>query len=181
MEQDHQFQSTRTRCQVTDDVVTSPRCLRSRVDGLLAGDTSKTPYVSSGGNALFVVPDAHRCSAIVVESYVLPELCRTTECAVCSAEYHAPKLCQDAECTMYGHTYSKSIDKPGKVACPARGQLNRKNECFPVRVRARGYGLARWVRQSRPASACSSPYSAESGAYLRDSSRVPRRRPFIHL
>ena len=27
---------------------------------------------------------------------------------------------------MYGHTYSKSIDQPGKVASPARGQLNRK-------------------------------------------------------
>ena len=33
---------------------------------------------------------------------------------------------------MYGHTYSKSMDQPGKVASPARGQLNRKNECFPV-------------------------------------------------
>ena len=27
---------------------------------------------------------------------------------------------------MYGHTYSKSMDQPGKVASPARGQLNRK-------------------------------------------------------
>ena len=32
-------------------------------------------------------------------------------------------------------TYSKSMDQPGKVASPARGQLNRKNEYFPVRVR----------------------------------------------
>ena len=32
--------------------------------------------------------------------------------------------------------YSKSMDQPGKVASPARGQLNRKNEYFPVRVRA---------------------------------------------
>ena len=38
---------------------------------------------------------------------------------------------------MYGHTYSKSVDQPGKVvANSARGQLNRKNEYFPVRVRA---------------------------------------------
>ena len=29
--------------------------------------------------------------------------------------------------SMYGHTYSKSIDQPGKVASPARGQLNREN------------------------------------------------------
>ena len=60
---------------------------------------------------------------------------------------------------MYGHTYSKSMDKPGKVANPACGQLNRENEYFPVRVRAREFGLARRVRQSRPVSACSSPYS----------------------
>ena len=29
---------------------------------------------------------------------------------------------------MYGHTYSKSMDQPGKVVSPARGQLNKKNE-----------------------------------------------------
>ena len=33
-------------------------------------------------------------------------------------------------------TYSKSMDQPGKFANPARGQLNRENEYFPVRVRA---------------------------------------------
>ena len=33
-------------------------------------------------------------------------------------------------------TYSKSMGQPGKVANPARGQLNRENEYFPVRVRA---------------------------------------------
>ena len=32
---------------------------------------------------------------------------------------------------MYGRTYSKSMDQPGKVDSPARGQLNRKNEYFP--------------------------------------------------
>ena len=37
---------------------------------------------------------------------------------------------------MYGHTYSKSMDQPGKVANPACGQLNTGNEYFPVRVRA---------------------------------------------
>ena len=37
---------------------------------------------------------------------------------------------------VYSYTNSKSIDQPGKVANPARGQLNRKNEYFPVRVRA---------------------------------------------
>ena len=37
---------------------------------------------------------------------------------------------------MYSNTYSKIMDQPGKVANPARGQLNRENECFPIRVRA---------------------------------------------
>ena len=37
---------------------------------------------------------------------------------------------------MYGHKYSKSMDQPGKVANPARGQLNRENEYFAVRVHA---------------------------------------------
>ena len=60
---------------------------------------------------------------------------------------------------MYGRTYSKSMDQPSKVANPARGQLNRQNEYSPVHVPAWEFGLARWFRQSRPASACSSPYS----------------------
>ena len=38
--------------------------------------------------------------------------------------------------SMYGHTYRKSMDQPSKVANRARGQLNRENEYFPVRVRA---------------------------------------------
>ena len=29
---------------------------------------------------------------------------------------------------MHGHTYSKSMDQPGKVANPARGQPNREND-----------------------------------------------------
>ena len=33
---------------------------------------------------------------------------------------------------MYGHTYSKSVDQPGKAVNPARGQLNREKEYFPV-------------------------------------------------
>ena len=37
---------------------------------------------------------------------------------------------------LYGHTYSRSKDQPGKVANPARGQLNREKGYFPVPVRA---------------------------------------------
>ena len=33
---------------------------------------------------------------------------------------------------MYGHTYSKSIDQPGEVADPARGQLaEQAKRIFP--------------------------------------------------
>ena len=73
---------------------------------------------------------------------------------------------------------------PGKVASPARGQLNRKNEYLPVRVRS---CLRIWSRETGSAvrSRVSTAHlhtQAESGAYLlRDSSRVPRRRPFIHF
>ena len=47
------------------------------------------------------------------------------------------------------------MDQPGKVANPARGQLNRKNEYSPVPVCAGEFGLARRVQPFRPASACS--------------------------
>ena len=77
---------------------------------------------------------------------------------------------------LYADTYSKSMDQPCMVANLTCGQLNRPNYYFPVRVRALEFGLTRRVRQSRPASACS---HAEPGAYLGDSSRVPRRRPLI--
>ena len=31
---------------------------------------------------------------------------------------------------LYGHTYSKSINEPGKVANPARGQPNREKKIY---------------------------------------------------
>ena len=40
------------------------------------------------------------------------------------------------EYTLAAATYSKGKDRPGKVANPARGQLNRENENFPGPVRA---------------------------------------------
>ena len=53
-------------------------------------------------------------------------------------------------------TYSKSKDQPGKVANPARGQLNRENCYFPCPHSClRIYGLAGQVRPSRPTSAFS--------------------------
>ena len=67
------------------------------------------------------------------------------------------------------------MDQPGKFAIPARGQLNRETECFPVRVRARDSTVLSRV------SLLISILRLTSGAYLQDSSRVPRRRPFISL
>ena len=45
-------------------------------------------------------------------------------------------LAMNTRYCMYGNTYSKSMDQPGMVANPARGQLNRETEYSPVRVRA---------------------------------------------
>ena len=67
----------------------------------------------------------------------------------------------------------------GKVANPARGQLNRENNiplspCVPENLVSRD-GFSRLV----PRQPAHLHTQAESGAYLRDSSRVPRRRPFM--
>ena len=65
-----------------------------------------------------------------------------------------------------------------KVANPARGQLNRENNiplspCVPEHLVSRD-GFSRPV----PRQPAHLHTQAESVAYLRDSSRVPRRRPF---
>ena len=67
------------------------------------------------------------------------------------------------------------MDQPGKVANPARRQLNRENECSSVPLRADGFS------RPVPRQPAHSSYLGCSGAYLRDSSRVPRRRPFIYI
>ena len=69
------------------------------------------------------------------------------------------------------------MDQPGKVANPARGQLNRENNiplspCVPENLISRD-GFSRPV----PRQPAHLHTQAESGAYLRGSSRVPRRRP----
>ena len=39
---------------------------------------------------------------------------------------------------LLSHTWQEGVDQPGKVANPARGQLNRENTSyFPVHVRSR--------------------------------------------
>ena len=72
------------------------------------------------------------------------------------------------------------MDQPGKVANPACGQLNRENNillspCVPENLVSRD-GFSRPV----PRQPAHLHTQAGSGAYLlRDSSRVPRRRPFM--
>ena len=73
------------------------------------------------------------------------------------------------------------MDQPGKVANPAaRGQLNRENNialspCVPENYLVSRDGFSCPV----PRQPALLHTQAESGAYLRDSSRVPRRRPFM--
>ena len=55
-------------------------------------------------------------------------------------------------------TSIKGKDQPVKVANPARGQLNREKN-FSLSPFAPENYIAKRVRQSRPASACSSPNS----------------------
>ena len=71
--------------------------------------------------------------------------------------------------------------QPVKVASPARGQLNGKMN-IPLfafvsenLVSRDGFG------SPVPRQPAHLHTQAKSGAYLRNSSRVPRRRPFIHL
>ena len=71
------------------------------------------------------------------------------------------------------------MDQPGKIANPARGQLNRENNiplfpCVPENLVSRD-GLSRPV----PRQPDHLHTQAESGAYLRDSYRVPQRRPLF--
>ena len=86
---------------------------------------------------------------------------------------------------MYSHTSytKKSMDQPSKViANPARGQLNRENEYFLSSVFAPENLISRdGFGSPIPRQPAHLHTQAESGAYLRDSSRVPRRRPFIYL
>ena len=69
------------------------------------------------------------CLYVYLCIYVYLHTCNLSEC-MCVYMYVCMYVC------MYGHTYSKSMDQPGEVANSAPGQLNRKNQHFPVRVRA---------------------------------------------
>ena len=82
---------------------------------------------------------------------------------------------------MYGHTYSKIMDQPGKVANPARGQLNRNNDISSSAFARKNLVSRDGFGSLVPRQPAHLHTQAESGAYLRDSSRVPRRRSFIYF
>ena len=82
---------------------------------------------------------------------------------------------------MYGHTYSKRVDQPSKVVHPARGQLNRENEYSLSAFTPENLVSRDEFGSTVPRQPAHLHTQAESGAYLRNSSRVPRRRPFIYF
>ena len=61
-----------------------------------------------------------------------PGILHVRPCLICG--FTSDDWVYDVLCMVI--TYSKSMDKPGKVANPARGQLNREHEYFSVPVRA---------------------------------------------
>ena len=84
-------------------------------------------------------------------------------------------------CICMAITCSKSMDQPGKVANPARGQLNKEinislSAFAPESLVSRdGFG------SPVPRQPAHRHTQAEPRACLRDSSRVPRRRPFMYF
>ena len=81
---------------------------------------------------------------------------------------------------MYGHIYSKSMDQPGTLillVVNRTGKMNIPLSPFaPENLVSRdGFG------SPVPRQPAHLHTQAEYGAYLRDSSRVPRRCPFIYL
>ena len=83
---------------------------------------------------------------------------------------------------VWSGTYSKSKDKPHKTANPARGQLNSgKNDIFLSPFASENLVSRDEFGSPVPRQSAHLLTKAKSGAYLRDSSRIPRCPPFIHL
>ena len=83
---------------------------------------------------------------------------------------------------MYGHTYIKSTDQPGKIGpilhvVSWTGKMNSSLSAFAPEIVVSRYGFGSLF----PRQPAYLHTQTESGAYLRDPSRVPRRRPFIYL
>ena len=76
--------------------------------------------------------------------------------------------------------YGKSMDQPGKVVNSARGQLNRETNISASAFAPENLISRNGFGSLVPRQPVHLYTQAGSGAYLRDSSRVPRRRPFIY-
>ena len=136
---------------------------------------------------MYTQPGLHRpCHSLHIPTNVWRAQDRDTSdvIPVCSiptlvkkkAKANRKKMLGLDRCSMYGHTYSKSMDQPSKVANPARGQLNREISRSRLRIWSRdGFG------SPVPRQPAHLHTQAESGAYLRSSSRVPRRRPLLKV
>ena len=94
-----------------------------------------------------------------------------------------PRLCYCycVSVCMYSHINSKSMDQLGKVANPARGQLNREINISLSTIAPENLASRDGFGSLVPRQPGHLHTQAESGAYLRDSSRVPRQRTFIYL
>ena len=86
-------------------------------------------------------------------------------------------------CKYSHHIHQTTGHQPCMVANPARGRLKRGNEFSPVPVGAGKFSLARQVRSSRPASACSSSTHRLNPALTREllSSLRLSATTFFHL
>ena len=64
------------------------------------------------------------------------------------------------------NTYSKSMDQPGKVANPARGQLNRENKGLDILLEHRigSFTLVAFVARSPQGVKEANPFSEMSAA-----------------
>ena len=98
---------------------------------------------------------------------------------LCTEELSTPSTGTVCTVCMYGHTYRKSMDQPGMAANPPRGQLNREKN-ISLSTFAPEYLVSRdGFGSPVPRHPAHLHVQTELGAYLRDSSRVPRRRPYI--
>ena len=77
-------------------------------------------------------------------------------------------------------THGKGKDQPGKVANPTCGQLNREHDFSLVPFAPENLVSRNGFGGPVPCQPAHLHTQAESGTYSRDSSRVPRRRPFIY-
>ena len=86
---------------------------------------------------------------------------------------------------MYGHHMQQSMDQPGKVANPARGQLHRGRLILTCpRSRLRIWSPETGSPVPSRVSLLIPHTQAEFGVYSRHGippSRLPRRRPLIYL